>query len=303
MAEHTEPLDRWATWILERRFGGDASAAEASMRQLAPVRDRVLDGAAIKEGDVVLDVGAGDGLIAFGALPLVGSSGRVIFADVSQDLLDVSRGLAEQVDELDRCEFVLARAEQLEPLADESVDVVTTRSVVIYVKEKQRAFAEFFRVLKPGGRLSMFEPINRFAFPGPEHEFFGFDVGPVSDLAARVHSAYERLSGNGDRTLVDFDERDLLEFAERAGFRDTQLVYEAGITHEAGAFLGTYDMTWDAFLNMAPNPLAPNLAEAVEEALEPDEAERFIAHLRPLYEGRKGTSRQAVSYLRAVKSG
>jgi arsenite methyltransferase len=300
MAKHTE-LDRWATWILERRFGGDASLAESTVRQLAPVRDRVLDGAAIKEGEVVLDVGAGDGLIAFGALPLVGSSGKVIFADVSQDLLDVSSGLAEQLDELDRCEFVLARAENLESLADESVDVVTTRSVVIYVKEKQRAFAEFFRVLKPGGRLSMFEPINRFAFPGPEHEFFGFDVTPVSDLAARVQDAYKRLSGNGDRTLVDFDERDLLEFAERAGFRDTQLVYEAGITHEAGAFLGMNDMTWDAFLNMAPNPLAPTLAEAVEEALEPAEAERFIAYLRPLYEGRKGTSRQAVAYLRAVK--
>ena len=56
--------DQWASWILERRFGGDAEAVAASMRQLAPVRERVLAAAAVEEGDVFLDVGAGDGLIA-----------------------------------------------------------------------------------------------------------------------------------------------------------------------------------------------------------------------------------------------
>jgi ubiquinone/menaquinone biosynthesis C-methylase UbiE len=294
-------LDRWATWILERRFGGDPGLAEVSMRQLALVRGRVLEGAAIREGDVVLDVGAGDGLIAFGALPLVGKSGKVIFGDISQDLLDLSRGLAEELGELDRCEFVLAAAEDLTPLADVSVDVVTTRSVLIYVKEKQRAFDAFFRVLKPGGRLSMFEPINRFASPGPEDEFLGFDVGAVLDLAVKVEAAYKLLSRNGDNTLIDFDERDLLGFSERAGFRDTKLVYEAGITHEAGAFLDASDMSWDAFLNMAPNPLAPTLAETIDQALTAKEAKRFLGHLQPLYEERKGTSRQAVAYLRAVK--
>jgi arsenite methyltransferase len=61
-------LDRWATWILERRFGGDAEQAERALHELGRVRERVLEGAAIQQGEVVLDVGAGDGLIAFGAL-------------------------------------------------------------------------------------------------------------------------------------------------------------------------------------------------------------------------------------------
>src|SRR6266511_6279056 len=103
--------DRWAAWMLDRRFGGEPEQAERAMRHLGPVRDRVLEGATVREGDVVLDVGAGDGLIAFGALPLVGESGKVIFNDVSQELLEVSRGLADELDALDRCEFVLARAE------------------------------------------------------------------------------------------------------------------------------------------------------------------------------------------------
>jgi ubiquinone/menaquinone biosynthesis C-methylase UbiE len=289
-------LDRWATWILERRFGGDAEQAERALQELGRVRERVLEGAEIKQGDVVLDVGAGDGLIAFGALPLVGESGKVILADVSQDLLDVSRGLARELEDGDRCEFVLARAEELAPLADESVDVVTTRSVVIYVKEKQRAFDEFHRVLKPGGRLSIFEPINSFSSPEPEGRFCGFDVGPIADLAEKVKNAEQRLADEG--TLTDFDERDLITFAERAGFRSVELTYEARVEHDARP-QWLADVGWDTFLRIAPNPLAPTFGELVDRTLTPEEAERFIGHLKPLYEEGRGTSRTAVAYLRA----
>lgn len=291
--------DPWAAWILERRFGGDPEQARRELPELARVPDRVLAGANVREGDVVLDVGAGDGLIAFGALPLVGESGRVIFSDVSQELLDVSRGLARELDALDRCEFVLARAEDLGPIADTSVDVVTTRSVVIYVKEKQRAFDTFHRVLRPGGRLSMFEPINRFAFPEPEGRYMGFDLTPIAALVQRVKDEYNRLAGR-DRTLTDFDERDLLAFAERAGFRRAELTYEARFEHGVGPVWGG-DISWDTFLRIAPNPLAPSLAETLDQALTPEEVDRFVGHLRPLFEQRKGTSRSAVAYLRAVR--
>jgi arsenite methyltransferase len=290
-------LDHWAAWILERRFGGDAEQAERALRELGAVRDRVLKGAEISEGDIVLDVGAGDGLIAFGALSLVGESGRVIFADVSQDLLDVSRGLARDLGKVERCEFMLARAEELESLPDESVDVVTTRSVVIYVKEKQRAFDEFHRVLVADGRLSIFEPINSFGFPEPEGWYCGFDVSPVADLVAKVKCVEQRRADDG--TLVDFDEGDLVMFAERAGFRSIELTYEASVEHGARPHW-LADVGWDAFLRIAPNPLAPSLGEMIDEALNAKEAKRFVSYLKPLYEGRKGTSRQAVAYLRAV---
>lgn len=292
-------LDRWAAWILEGRFGGDPEQAERALRELGRVRARVLEGAEVKKGDVVLDVGAGDGLIAFGALPLVGEGGKVILSDVSQDLLDVSRGLASSLEEGSRCEFVLARAEDLAPVADASVDVVTTRSVVIYLKEKQRAFDEFHRVLRPGGRLSIFEPINSFSSPEPEGRFCGFDVSPVADLAEKVKTAEQRLAD--DATLIDFDERDLITFAERAGFRSVELSYEACVEHDARP-RWLADVGWDTFLRIAPNPLAPTFGEMVDRALTPEEAERFVGHLKPLYEEGRGTSRTAVAYLRAEKS-
>ena len=291
--------DPWAAWVLERRFGDPGEAAR-TLEPLAPVRERVLEAAQIEGGDTVLDVGAGDGLIAFGALPLVGDEGKVIFADVSRELLDVSRELARELEALDRCEFVLARAENLTPVADESVDVVTTRSVVIYVEDKQRAFDEFQRVLKPGGRLSIFEPINRFTFPEPDGHFGGFDLTSVSPLVERVKDTYNRLADSGDSTLIDFDERDLLEFAEGAGFLKVELTYEAKIEHGAGAHWGS-GLSWETFVRIAPNPLAPTLAETIDQALTPEEAERFVSHMRPLFESKNGTARSAVVYLRAVK--
>jgi ubiquinone/menaquinone biosynthesis C-methylase UbiE len=66
-----------------------------------------------------------------------------------------------------RCEFLLASSDDLS-VVDESVNVLMTRSTLIYLHDKARTLREFFRVLRRGGRLSMFEPINSFAWP--EHE-------------------------------------------------------------------------------------------------------------------------------------
>jgi arsenite methyltransferase len=108
------------------------------MEQLRATCDRVLDQAGLVEGETLLDVGCGDGLIAFGALER--GTGRAIFSDISEDLLDEPRRLAGELGVLDRCDFVRAAAEDLSPIQDESVDVVTTRSVLIYVEDKRRRF-------------------------------------------------------------------------------------------------------------------------------------------------------------------
>jgi arsenite methyltransferase len=68
----------------------------------------------------------------------------------------------------DRCVFVEACADALHGICTESVDVVTTRSVLIYVEDERAAFDEFARVLRPGGRVSLFEPISRFAHRAAE---------------------------------------------------------------------------------------------------------------------------------------
>src|SRR5262249_25823497 len=75
----TEGPDRWHRWLLDTRFGGDAACRERDLTEfLYPVRDTVLDRARLRPGATLLDVGTGDGLIAFGALERLGPSGRVI---------------------------------------------------------------------------------------------------------------------------------------------------------------------------------------------------------------------------------
>jgi ubiquinone/menaquinone biosynthesis C-methylase UbiE len=287
------PRDRWAEWILRRRFGGDEDAAKAMLERLAEVRDRVLDRAELREGETLLDVGCGDGLIAFGALER--GAGRVIFSDVSQDLLDVCRGLA--ADE-PRAEFVGAAAEDLSAIADASVDVVTTRSVIIYVREKPRAFAEFRRVLRPGGRLSMFEPINSFSDFKRNGQFLGLEMGDLSELARRFRDRYDALAGS-EEAMVDFDERDLLRFALDAGFDEADLEYEARV--ERGRLWGQEPPPLERLLRTAPNPNAPTLEEVLDAELDDEERERFLAYVKPRYEAGEMTGRSAVAYLRARK--
>src|SRR5207253_3072282 len=94
---------------------------------------------------------------------------------------------------------------------------------------KERAFREFYRVLRPGGRLYVEEPINRFGYPEPDTRFWGYDVTPVRDLAARVRAVYERIQPPDTDPMLDFDERALLALAERAGFDTIELELRAGV--------------------------------------------------------------------------
>ncbi len=258
---------------------------------LAHVRDTVLDRSGLIEGETLLDVGCGEGLIGFGALER--GAGYVVFSDISDDLLDFCRGAAEALDVSERCSFVNAGAADLVGISDASVDVATTRSVLIYVPEKARAFSEIFRVLKPGGRFSCFEPINRFAMEERRACFWGYPADGLSDLARRVERVYTEIQPPSD-PMLDFDERDLIRLAQESGFFPIELEFQAEVrTMEP--------RPWEAFLNSSGNPKIPTFGEAMDQVLTPEERERVTRHLRPLVEQGAGTSRMATAYLSARK--
>ena len=280
---------------MDTRFGGDPAARERLITELLyPVRDTVLDKAEFQPGDIVLDVGTGDGLIAFGALERLGPSGHVVFSDISQDLLDHCRAAAAAKGLLDRCCFVLASADSLDGIADASVDVVTTRSVLIYVKDKAEALRAFYRVLKPGGRISVFEPIN-VLMRDPDR-LLGYDITPVKPLAAKIGAFYESLRPPGPDPMVDFDERDLVRHAEQAGFADVSLELRVTVKN------GKRPVSWKDALRMAVNPLVPPLGEVLDRVLSAQEIAEFTAHVKPLVESGSGRERQALAYLAAAKN-
>ncbi len=280
---------------MEARFGGDPAARERALTELLyPVRDTVLDKAGLRPGDTVLDVGTGDGLIAFGALERLGPSGHAVFSDISQDLLDHCRTAAAAEGQLDRCRFVLAPADSLTDIADGSVDVVTTRSVLIYVKDKAAALREFCRVLRPGGRISVFEPIT-VLMRDPDR-LLGYDITPVKPLAAKLKAFYDSIRPPGANPMTDFDERDLVRQAEDAGFVHIDLELRVTVKN------GKRPVPWSRALRMAGNPLVPPLGEVLDRALSPEEIAEFTAHLKPLVESGAGRERQAHAYLAAAKT-
>lgn len=280
--------DRWADWLRIRRDGGSSEQRRQALEFLAPIRERILDAADIQPGDAVLDVGCGDGLVGLGALE---RGAEVIFSDISEECLDDCRSLAG-----DAARYHRASATNL---GDVAADVVTTRSVLIYVADKERAFREFYRVLHPGGRLSIFEPINRF---GLEERGAGYgfsEIGGVEDVMAKVVAEVSRAEeeAGGLGPMIDFDERDLVRLAEAAGFEDIQLDLRAEVKSTAER----RPRDWDVFVDSSPNPLAPTFREAMKAVLTESEQEQLTRVLRPQVEEGLGTTRFARAFLTARK--
>jgi SAM-dependent methyltransferase len=224
----------------------------------------------------------------------------VIFSDISQELLDLVAKVTSNMGEAERCRFVQASAEDLSAMRDATVDVVTTRSVLIYVDDKERAFAEFHRVLAPAGRLSLFEPINRYDHPEPPERFSGYDVRPVIGTAAKLKALYAGFQPFDSDPMMNFDERDLVALARKAGFSEMRLEFQVHV-RPCNAVPGGA-MPWHTFLNIAPNPKIPSFGEAMARVLTVEERNALTAHMQPLVEAGAGTHVLAGAYLVATKS-
>jgi EmrB/QacA subfamily drug resistance transporter len=294
VAQMTEPADRWRRWLVDSPASGDPIREQLLTTHLYPLRDELLNRALIQPGETVLDVGTGSGLVGFGALDRVGPSGRVIFSDVSAEALGHCRAAVTAEGLLDRSGFLLASADDLYDRGNASVDVVTARSVLAYVSDRAAALREFHRVLRPGGRAVLVEPITRLQ-PGGD-SYLGYDLRPVATVAAKLTSWYASLVPDPGQRLLGFDDRDLLDLAESAGFGQIHLELRVDVRASRPP------CSWDRFLRMAPSPLLPPLSRALDEALNPREAGELTAYLRPLAESGTGRRRQSLAGLAAVKS-
>jgi ubiquinone/menaquinone biosynthesis C-methylase UbiE len=115
----------------------------------------VLDRAQIGPDDTVVDVDTGTGLLARAALGRIGPNGSMVALDSAAGCLEQLRRECDDP----RVSYLVGNADVL-PLPDGSVDVVIAHSMYVYVSDRAEAARELFRVLRSGGRMSIFEPVE-----------------------------------------------------------------------------------------------------------------------------------------------
>jgi arsenite methyltransferase len=294
--------DVWSEWLLHTRFGNDPEHEQILRAVIDPIADRVLDGARLSAGMTLVDIGTGDGLIAFRAIDTIGPSLRVFLTDISAPLLRHAEALAVQRNVQDQCRFMECSAGSLIDIDDASIDVVTTRAVLAYVPDKVEALREFRRVLKPGGRLSIGEPILRDdAFeaaslkqlvdaqpPGLDDRFF-----PLLSRwkGAQFPDTEERIASN---PITNFSERDLVRFALDVGFTDIHMEFHVNV-------LPSTVRSWEVFLGSSPHPWAPSLSRILAQRFCTEERALFETIFRPRVEAGQFVTADRIAYLTARK--
>ncbi len=119
--------------------------------------------ARIRPGDTVVDLGSGAGNDCFVARALTGPEGKVIGIDMTEAMIEKARTNARKLG-FSNVTFRLGEIEDM-PLNDNCADVVISNCVLNLVPDKRQAFAEIYRILKPGGHFSISDVVTRGALP------------------------------------------------------------------------------------------------------------------------------------------
>lgn len=195
----------------------------------ARYRRDALRRAGLAPGKRLLDVATGTGLVAREAVGILGGAADVVGLDLSAGMLRQARAALPIA-------LVQARAEAL-PLADASVDLVTMGYALRHVPDLVRAFAEFRRVLRPGGRVLLLEidqPSNRVALAALRF-YLGGVVPALSRLVGRGRDDQRMMRYFWDTIDACVPPATIEAALDRAGFAGIGCDVQLGVFRAYGA--------------------------------------------------------------------
>jgi ubiquinone/menaquinone biosynthesis C-methylase UbiE len=157
--------------------------------------------AEIQEGEVVLDLGSGGGIDVFLAARQVGPGGKVIGLDMTPEMIKLARNNAKKIGATN-VDFRYGEMEDI-PLPDASVDAVISNCVINLSPDKDAVFSEVYRVLKPGGRMSVSDIVVDGQLPQAIRQNLASWAGCIAGA---------------------LDEKDYLGKIRRAGFEEVEVL-------------------------------------------------------------------------------
>lgn len=303
-SEHrTSKLDPWYEWLIHSRHANDPVERQLVLGEIERYADKVLAAAQLVPGMTLADIGSGEGLIAFKAIRNTGPALHVILTDISAPLLEHTRQLAIKNGLSGQCTFLECNAENLSGIPDASVDVVTTRAVLAYVADKRAALREFHRILKPGGRISLAEPIMldearatcalKATVDAEDLDYAGHFLSLMHRWkAAQFPDTIAKLTSC---PMTNFSERDLMRYAQDIGFADIHMELHIDVRPFQVS-------SWEVFVATAPHPLAPTLEFILSNHFTNAERRQFESVLRPLIESGGLSVDDRVAYLTATRT-
>jgi SAM-dependent methyltransferase len=174
----------------------------------------------LEEGMTVLDLGSGAGIDVFLAAQKVGRSGRVIGVDMTQEMIKRAEANKTKL-KAENTEFRLGEIEDL-PIASVSVDRIISNCVINLVPDKTRAFAEMYRVMKPGGKFTVSDIVSVGQIPEDIRKDLSEWAGCVAGAVDREH---------------------YLGIARDAGFREVTVVSDKSYNLDAAVPFGLHSIT------------------------------------------------------------
>ncbi len=176
--------------------------------------------AELKPGETVLDLGSGGGIDVLLSAKRVGPAGKAFGLDMTDEMLALARENQRKAG-VENVEFLKGEIEAI-PLPDSSVDVIISNCVINLSADKDRVFAEAFRVLRPGGRLAVSDVVVRGeVLPELRRSielWIGCVAGALEEEEYRMKLAKAGFEGIEVEPTRIYRAEDASEFLTRAGF-------------------------------------------------------------------------------------